>query len=71
MVGATKFCGGEVVTDISPPSVVGDRHWPGLSAGVMAAGMVPLDSTATDMKNASAFAGEVVPSVILGVHSIR
>jgi len=70
VVGATKFIGGEIVTDVQPPSVAGDRYWSGLTAATMAAGMVPLDSAATTMKSASAFANENVPNVVLGVHSI-
>jgi hypothetical protein len=70
VVGAVDYHGGEVVTDIQPPSVPGDRVWLGLSSAVMAPGMVPLDGAATTMKAASAFANEQVPNAILGVHSI-
>jgi len=66
----TKYHGGEVVTDIQPPSVPTDRVWIGLTAATMAPGMVPLDGLATTMKSASAFATENVPSVITGVNSI-
>jgi len=66
----TKYHGGEVVTDIQPPSVATDRVWLGLSSATMAPGMVPLDGSATSMKAASAFANENVPNAILGVHSI-
>lgn len=69
-VGQTKYHGGEVVTDLSPPSVAGDRVWIGPSSAVMAPGMVPLDGSATTMKKGSAFANEQVPSVITGVNSI-
>jgi len=69
-VGQTKYHGGEVVTDLSPPSVAGDRVWLGLTFATMAPGMVPLDASATTMKATSAFANENVPNVILGVHSI-
>jgi hypothetical protein len=70
VVGAVKYHGGEVVTDTIPLTVPTDRHWPTLSAATMAPGMVPLDGAATTMKNASVFANEQVPNVILGVHSI-
>jgi hypothetical protein len=70
VVAAIKYHGGEVVTDVQPPSVAGDRVWLGLSSAVMAPGMVPLDASATTMKQGSVFANEQVPTVILGVHSI-
>jgi len=70
VVGAVKYHGGEVVTDTIPLTVPTDRHWPTLSAATMAPGMIPLDGPATTMKQASAFANEQVPNLILGVHSI-
>jgi hypothetical protein len=70
VVGATKYHGGEIVTDTIPLTVPGDRHWPTLTAATMAPGMIPLDGPATTMKQASAFANENVPKVIHGVHSI-
>jgi hypothetical protein len=70
VVGAVKYHGGEVVTDTLPLTVATDRHWPTLTAATMAPGMVPLDANSTTMKNASVFANEQVPTVILGVHSI-
>lgn len=69
-VGQTKYHGGEVVTDVNPPSVATDRVWIGLTAATMAPGMVPLDIPSQNMKAASAFADENVPMVITGVNSI-
>jgi hypothetical protein len=68
--GALRFHAGEVVTDTIPLTVATDRHWPGLTASVMASGMVPLDGSASSMKAASVWAGEVLPATILGVDSI-
>jgi hypothetical protein len=68
--GSLRFAAGDVVTDIIPLTVATDKHWPGLSAGTMAAGMVPLDGAAPTMKNASMWAGEIIAATIQGVHSI-
>ena len=48
--GALRFHAGEVVTDTIPLTVATDRHWPGLTASVMASGMVPLDGSASSRK---------------------
>jgi hypothetical protein len=69
VVGGIKFCAGDIVSDAAP-TTVGDKHWPGLTAGTMGSGMVPIDGPATTMKNASAFASEQVPATITGVDSI-
>jgi hypothetical protein len=68
--GALRFHAGEIVTDTIPLTVPSDRHWPGLTASVMAAGMVPLDAAATTMKSQSAWANEVIAATIQGGHSI-
>jgi hypothetical protein len=65
-----RFRAGDVVTDLQPATVAGDRYWAGLSATTMGPGMVPLDSGATTMKVASAFNGEVIRTWITGADSI-
>jgi len=65
-----RFYAGQVVTDTIPLTVVSDRYWSGLSAATLPSGLIPLDASATSMKNASAWAGEVLPATILGVDSI-
>lgn len=64
-----KFHAGEIVTDLSV-GVTGDRYWAELSSAVLAPGMVPLDGGASEMKDASAFKGEVIRACICGVDSI-
>jgi hypothetical protein len=70
-VGQVRFAAGEIVTDLQPAPVIGDRYWPGLSAATMAPGMVPLDAGAIAIKAASPFANEVIRTWISGVDSIR
>ena len=65
-----RFKAGDIVTDVQPAAVAGDRYWPGLSAATMGPGMVPLDGSATTMKNASPFASEAVRAWITGADSI-
>jgi hypothetical protein len=67
--GQLHFSAGEIVTD-QQPGVLGDRYWPNLSAGTIAAGMVPLDPSGVAMKNASVFKNEIVSATITGADSI-
>jgi hypothetical protein len=69
-ISQVRFHAGEIVTDLQPASVAGDRHWPGLSAATMAPGMVALDDAAVSMKAASAFNGEVIRTWITGADSV-
>jgi hypothetical protein len=66
-----KFSAGDVVTDTVPLTEAGDKHWPGLTAAKMHAGMVPLNPEAQAMKDASPWANEVLSATVLGVDSIR
>jgi hypothetical protein len=70
-VGQVCFAAGEIVTDLQPAPVLGDRYWQGLSSATMAPGMVPLDAGAVSMKAASPFNGEVIRTWITGGDSIR
>jgi hypothetical protein len=65
-----RFAAGDVVTDVLPLTVSSDRHWPDLTAAKMHSGMVPLDASASTMKAASPWAGEVLSATILGVDSV-
>jgi hypothetical protein len=66
-----RFHAGQVVTDQPPPpTVAGDLYWAGLTAATMAPGMMPLDGSATTMKNASRYANEPAATAIYGVDSI-
>ena len=65
-----RFRAGDIVTDLQPATVAGDRYWPGLSSATMAFGLVPLDPSAVTMKGASAFNGEVIRTWITGADSI-
>ena len=69
-ISQKRFHAGEIVTDVLPVGVPGDRYWQGLSATAMAPGMVPLDGGASTMKSASAFAGEVIRCTITGADSV-
>jgi hypothetical protein len=65
-----RFKAGDIVTDVQPATVAGDRYWQGLSSATMAPGMVPLDGGATTMKAASQFANEAIRTWITGADSI-
>jgi hypothetical protein len=63
-----RFHAGQIVTDQPPPA--GDLYWAGLTSATMAPGMMPLDGSATTMKNASRYANEPAATAIYGVDSI-
>jgi hypothetical protein len=69
-IAQARFHAGEIVTDLLPAPVIGDRYWPGLTSATMAPGMVALDAGAISMKAASAFNGEVIRTWITGADSI-
>jgi hypothetical protein len=65
-----KFVAGEIVCDTPGAAVAGDKVWVGLTAATMGSGMIALDSGATTMKAASAWANEQAPLTITGVDSV-
>jgi hypothetical protein len=50
---------GGTIADSAANSVAGDAVWTGLNSNTLPPGAVPLDGSATTMKNASRFASEI------------
>jgi hypothetical protein len=70
VVGAVRIRAGKTIADSQANAQPGDAVWTGLNAGTMIAGMVPLDASATTMKNASPYASLAAATAISGVDSI-
>lgn len=59
--GAHQKCkAGTTFADTQGNALPGDIVWQGMSSGSMSPGLIPLDGTATTMKNGSVFAGLAV-----------
>lgn len=69
IIDHVKFNAGQTFADSVANKVGKDYVWAGMSSTSMHPGLVPLDGTATTMKNASRFATAQVPSID-GVNSI-
>ena len=70
VIGHTKYRAGTTYADTSVNALPGDVVWVGLSSSKMSPGLIPLDGSATSMKNASVYAGSRVP-LIDGANSIE
>lgn len=68
--GAVRLAGGRTIADSQANALPGDTVWTGLTSATVGAGFVPLDASATTMKNASSFASVPVSATISGVDSI-
>jgi hypothetical protein len=65
-----KVQAGRTIADSQANAQPGDVVWVGLNSQSLPAGMVPLDSSATTMRNASQWANTPISATILGVDSI-
>jgi len=70
VIGAVKLKPGTVIVESAAAGQAGDYVWAALSSTTVGPHMVPLDGAATTMKNASPFAGAVLPCSIDGANSV-
>jgi hypothetical protein len=70
VIGAKKYPANTVVVDTVGNAQPGDVVYPTLSSTTLNPDWVPLDGAATTMKNASVFAGAVIPCSISGANSV-
>jgi len=68
--GAYRLKSGSVIVDTVGNAQPGDYVWTPLSSGTLSLEMVPIDASATSMKNASRFAGMQPRACISGAESI-
>ena len=57
VVGGRKYKAGTTYADTVGNAQAGDVVWVGMSSSTMSPGLVPLDASATAMKNASVYVG--------------
>jgi hypothetical protein len=57
VVAHKKYPAGTTYADTKANAVGSDVVWAGMSSSTMSPGLIPLDGTASTMKNASPFAG--------------
>jgi len=72
VIGNRKYKAGQTYADTTGNAQAGDVVYaPFGTAGGISPMLVPLDASATSLKNASRFAGQAVPCTITGANSIE
>jgi hypothetical protein len=70
VVGGKRHKAGTTYCDSKANQIGTDIIWAGMSSSTMSPGLVPLDGSATSMKNASVYASTPIP-LIDGANSIQ
>jgi hypothetical protein len=71
VIAHARYKAGTIFADTVGNALPGDVVWAGCGlSGSMSPMLIPLDGAATTIKNASVFAGYVVPCTISGVNSV-